>query len=73
MRSLGTLLFIAAAVLFYLTRLDRTSPVALDVVEIEQKLRFFELWSIAALGGLLLWTPSLLERFLESRAPTGPT
>lgn len=73
MRSLGTLLFIAAAVLFYLTRLDRTSPVALDVVELEQKLRFFELWSIAALGGMLLWAPSLLERFLASRVPTGPT
>ncbi len=72
MQALGTLLFIAAGVLFYLTKIDRMSPYALDLVEIEQKLRFIDLWSIAAIGGLLLWTPSFLQRFL-ARAPTGPS
>ena len=69
MRTLGSLLLLCAVALFYLSEIDRQSPLALSVVEVDSALRFVHAWSLAALLGLLLWAPSLLQRFLAKAPP----
>ena len=64
---------LVAVGLFYLSELDRQSPLALNVVELDSKLRFVKLYSIAGLLGVAMWVPSLLERILRKAPPATVT
>lgn len=65
MRTLGALLMAVAVYLFYLSALDRQSPMALRVVEIETQLKYVQLYSIAGILGLLMWVPSVLGKLFK--------
>lgn len=72
MRTIGSIFLLLALGLFALSRLDRQSPLALSVVELDSALRYLPAYSLAGILGLAFWLPPLVGDFLRDRQPTGP-
>lgn len=73
MRTVGSLLLLLAVGLFYLAELDRMSPLALQVVELDTKLAPLTLYSVVALAGFLLWGPSIVRAFVKDNQVRRPS
>lgn len=73
MRALGALLLLVAIGLYYLAEVDRVSPLALTVVELDGRVSPLRLYGVAALLGLALWVPPTVRDWLHRRTRAGPT
>lgn len=72
MRTIGTLLLAAAAVLYYLVEIDRQSSIALSAVELDQALGGIRVFALPALVGVLCFVPGFVRGFLDDRAGAPP-